>query len=156
MEVGGGDGRSPAFYLVVWLAVCLLKTAIFKMQALASKLKSNIWIIHTHNTHTQNKTQLSRLHYTPFSSSSLCCLLAPWLPALLFVCLIMTKLLTNISVNPSVLGITDCQHFSLPNTSQHLTLSAFLKFSLDPGDHSPIGRTGFLFPPWASLLPPVP
>ena len=27
----------------------------------------------------------------------------------------------------SVLGITDSQHFSLLNTSQHLTLSAFLK-----------------------------
>ena len=117
-----------------------------------AKLKSIIWIIHTR---TQNKTQLSKLHYTPFSFFS-SCLLAPWLSDLIFVCLIMTKLLTNIPVNPSVLGITDCQHFSLPNTSQHLILSAFLKFSLDPGDHSPICRTGFLFPPWASLLPPIP
>ena len=69
-----------------------------------AKLKSIIWIIHTR---TQNKTQLSRLHYTPFSFSFSSCLLAAWLPALIFVCLIMTKLLTNIPVNRSVLGITD-------------------------------------------------
>ena len=60
-------------------------------------------------------------------------LVPSWLPAVVFICFIMTmKLLTNKPVTSSVLGITDSQHFSLSNTSQHLTLSAFLKFSLDP------------------------
>ena len=43
------------------------------------------------------------------------------------------KLLTNISVTSSVLGITDSQNLSLPNISQHLTLSAFLNSLLTQG-----------------------
>ena len=74
----------------------------------------------------KKETQLSSLLYTPSSFSSL---LAPCSR-----CLFHHDSETAHKYTSDFLSArhNDSQHFSLSNTSQHLTLSAFLKFSLDP------------------------
>lgn len=144
-----GDGRSPAFYLVVWLAVCLLKTVISKCMLWQAKLKSIIWIRHTR---TQSKTQLSRLHYTPLPSPA-----ASWLPDCLSgFCLSHHDKTAHkyISESSVKVGTTDCQHFQLALTLLSIWPCLHSEILLDPGDHHPFAGLVFCFLP-GFLLPPL-